>query len=159
MTIETIEVFKKIDNEAGRIERELYELNIDPNTLYFGNSVGYITADDEQSTTENTYQLALRLTTPELHTGDQYIVFWHASIKSSLQNKTVSMRVQVDDTLTEVEIEHEGNEYANVSGFAIYTSTSDSTHTVEIDWLAGPLATGYIRRCRLIVWEIGHNGT
>jgi len=138
---------------AGKVERELADLSIDPSELYFGTQFEAESDETESSTTEITFQQKLRLTTPSLEIDDKYVVFWYFEIKANLQNKNAAAQVQVDDTTVIVESEREGNEWFPVSGFYIANIAIVGTHTIDIDYRAID-GTAYIRRARLIGWRV-----
>lgn len=146
----TIEVYVPTST-GGWQKRSLSEVDISVADMYFGAHFTPAVSDGEDSTTATTYQQKLKLTSESLEIGNTYVVFWYCEARANLQNKTVGVRVQIDDTTIELEVEHEGNEYIPISGFAIYTVTGAGTHFVDIDYKAID-GTGYIRKARLLGW-------
>lgn len=146
----TIEIY--VPSTAGGWEkRVLQDLDISPADLYFGSKFSPATSDEISETTETTYQEKLKLTSETLKVGNVYVVFWYMEVRANLQNKNVGVRVQIDDTTTELEVEHEGNEYIPISGFALYDVTIAGTHFIDIDYRAVD-GTAYIRKARLLGW-------
>ena len=146
----TIEIYIP-STTGGWQKRSLSELDILPGDLYFGAKFSPAESDAEDSTTESTYQEKLSLTSETLKIGNTYVVFWYCEVKANLQNKIVGVRVQIDDTINELEVEHEGNEWVPISGFALYAVTGAGTHQIDIDYKAID-GTGYIRKARLLGW-------
>lgn len=158
MTIITTEVFKKTDDEAGRVERELEELPFDPSELVFGTEAVYSSDDTESSTTSSVYvdptTRKLRLTT-DVVDGESYLLWWYAEIKTNNQNANMEARIQIEDTDTAALPEHDGNLWNPCSGLYRYTATADESINIDIDWrvISGGSATAYIRRARIIIWR------
>jgi len=146
----TIEIYIP-STSGGWVRRILQELDIQAGDLYFGAQFSPSSSEAESVTTETTYQQKLRLTSQTLKVGNQYVVFWYAEVRANLQNKKVAVRVQIDDTTTELEVEHEGNEWLSLAGYALFTVTAAGTHFVDIDYRAVD-GTAYIRKARLLGW-------
>lgn len=144
------EVYERTEG-SGKVERELIELNIDPSDLIFGSQFNHANDENEDATTETTYQQKLTMS-DDLTAGDTFIWMWYFEIKANLQNKNAAGRVQINDTETIVEIEREGNEWYSVTGFGLFEVTVTGTYTADIDYRAID-GTAYIRRARLVGWK------
>jgi len=147
--VDKITIIHEQDRDAEFEQTVKQELDFDAAQLNFGTLVANAADDTESSTTETAYQEKLTATTPILYVGDKYAVFWFMEIRANLQNKSGEARLQVDDTTTEVEVEHEGNEWFPITGFGVYTVGTEKTYTIDIDYRAVD-GTAYIRRARIL---------
>jgi hypothetical protein len=121
----------------------------------FGNSWQYGANEGVSSTTSNSYQQKLRLTTPSISAGD-YLIWWHALITTTLANKNFQARVQVDDTTTLSEVQYRNaiadHDYI-FTGFQRVTLTAAS-HDIDIDWSSSVSSETSIERARLAIWRV-----
>lgn len=136
-----------------RLYDELGVFNVRP---IFGREFTYAASEGSSSTTSNTYQQKLRLTTPVLQGGD-YLISWHALLTTSSANKDFQARVQVDDTTTLTEIQYRNaiaNHDYNLHGF-IRVTLSAAAHNIDIDYSSLVGSSTSISLARLMIWRVG----
>lgn len=122
----------------------------------FGNYWQFASSEAASTTTSNSYQQKLRLTTPVLTSGS-YVIWWSAIVFTASANKNFQARVQVDDITTLTEIQYR-NAIANhdytLSGFQ-QVALSASVHTIDIDWSSQVGSSTSIALARLALWQVG----
>ena len=127
----------------------------------FGSEYDYAASEGESSTTSNTYQQKLRLTTGSVSAGD-YRIGWSFEYTSTTDKLDCGFKVEVDDTTVINEISPSPQKkYAdgvlyNISGFKDL-SLSNASHTIDLDYIARvgiEIGTTYIRRARLEIWRV-----
>lgn len=144
------------DSEATNAKKKVQRSNFLP---VFGTQYQKAASEGESSTTLDSYQQKLRLTTPSLPAGD-YHVQWYAEVVTSDASKGIITQVQQDDTtvLMESHADHNGT-YAqgfwySIAGHAVVTLTAAS-HTFDFDYKSEfTPKTAYIRRVRLEIWRV-----
>ena len=116
----------------------------------FGSEFQQVSSEGESSTTSDTYQQKLRLTTGSLPSG-VYRIGWYAEIDG--QTDPMDMQVELNDT-TQIgfnDYDSSLSDYINCSGF--YYDTLSGVNTIDIDWREGG-GEGLIRRARLEIWRV-----
>jgi len=123
----------------------------------FGSEFQQNTSESDSSTTSESYQQKLRLTTSSLPEGTYYIQ-WYFEFWAD--GHPGFGRVQINDSETIAEAAHDSSlgdlsdGYTPVTGFIIKTSFS-GVKNIDIDYRsANSSYTFYIRRARLLVWRI-----
>jgi len=120
----------------------------------FGDAWHVASSDGVSSTSSNTYQQKLRLTTSSLESGN-YLILWHALITTDSANKNYQARVQLDDATTLTEINYRNaiaDHYYNLSGFYLATGIS-GVHNIDIDWSSLVGSGTSISLARLALWR------
>ncbi len=121
----------------------------------FGTAWQYAASEAVSTTTSNSYQEKVKLTTPVLVAGD-YLVGWSALLCTASANKNFQARVQVDDTTTLTEIQYRNaiadQDYV-LSGFAKVTLTAAS-HFIDLDYSSLVGSSTSIRWARLAFWRV-----
>jgi len=110
------------------------------------------TSEGESSTTSETYQLKLRLTTSSLPSGT-YIIQWNYEIDGNGDH--AESRVELNDT-TELgfnRYDSSLNGYISVSGFALRSLSGVNTIDIDYRTVSSPDDVD-IRRARLALWRV-----
>jgi len=136
-------------------------MNDNPPTVLFGSEYDYATSSGQSSTTSDTYQQKLRLTTSTVPTGT-YRIGWAFEYSSTTDKVDCGFRVQIDDTTTINEFfpapkkKYNDGNWDNISGFG-HNSLTNASHTIDIDYIANVDAeagTTYIRKARIEIWRV-----
>jgi hypothetical protein len=120
----------------------------------FGDAWQTASSDGVSSTSSDTYQQKLRMTTASLEAGN-YLIFWHALITTSSANKNYQARVQLDDATTLTEINYRNaiaDHHYNLSGFYLAVGISGA-HNIDIDWSSLVGSSTSISLARLALWR------
>ncbi len=127
--------------------------------VVFGNEYQSNRSDSESSTTSDTYQEKVPLTTTIL-AGGTYRIEWFFEHAMGGDDKQFGFRVQLDDTTTMTEgiIECKGqyndSQWRSVSGWDEQT-LSAASHDIDLDYRdVGAGDTAYIRRARVALWRV-----
>jgi hypothetical protein len=124
----------------------------------FGSNFSQAASDGESTTTLDTYQQKVRLTTPSLSAG-VYRIGWHNETRCSSVSADIYYRVQLDDTTDLCEVNNEigdNTNYLSGAGFAHVTLTA-GVHTIDMDYRNETATnTAYIRRARLELWKVSN---
>jgi len=127
----------------------------------FGSEYDYAESESESSTTSNTYQQKLRLTTGTVVAGT-YRIGWSFEYTSTTDKVDCGFKVELDDTtiLNEVnpppQKKYADGSYYDTAGFK-HISLTNTSHTIDLDYLANVAAeegTTYIKRARLEIWRV-----
>jgi len=123
--------------------------------IVFGSEFQEASSDSESSTTSESYQQKLRLTTSSLPSGT-YRIGWYGEIKTGDQDKRGVIRVELNNTTTLGEDHTEpdnDNNYWSRSGFK-HISLS-GVNNIDLDFKCDEsYMTTYIRRSRLEIWRV-----
>lgn len=127
----------------------------------FGTEYDYAESEGQSSTTSDTYQEKLSLSTGVLPAGT-YRIGWSFGYASTQNRTDCGFKIEIDDTTTINEFtpaptkkSTEGAWYA-LAGFQ-HVSLTNAAHTIDIDYLAnadGQGGTTYILNARLEIWRV-----
>ena len=118
----------------------------------FGTEFNYTESDGESTTSSESWQQKLRLTTGTIPAGD-YLIEWAFDIKGE-STKTVEAQVDLDEGTIIGASAAEASVYMANSSFK-KTTLTNASHTVDIDYRRGDLnTTCYIRNTRITLWRI-----
>ena len=134
-----------------------YELVDDGSVAVYGTEFQEASAEAETSTTSETFQQKLRMTTPSLPAGD-YRIGFYAEMRSVNSGDRYKFQVQIDDTTTistlVIEPRHENDRFP-LTGFRHETLAS-GVHNIDIDFAADePSITAFILSARLEIYRTG----
>jgi len=127
----------------------------------FGTEYDYAESEGESSTTSDTYQQKLRLTTSTVPAGT-YRIGWAFAHSSSTDKLDCGFKIELDDTtvLSEPTPNMKGKSadgsYYGMSGFK-HTSLTNASHTIDIDYIANldaQAGTTYIKQARIEIWRV-----
>jgi len=127
----------------------------------FGSEYDYAESDGESSTTSDTYQEKVSITTGTVPAGT-YRIGWAFEFASSTDRADCSFRVEADASTTINEItpapkkKYADGVWATQSGFK-HMSLTNASHTIDLDYKANVAAEGgttYIRKARLEIWRV-----
>ncbi len=112
-----------------------------------GKIYGEVSSEGQSSTTSDTFEQKLRLTTPNIAAG-KYRIEWYFEIASSVSNTEVEAKVEADDTHIFANPKAI-DRIVSCGGFR-YVEVEDGVHTIDIDWrVSSGNGTAYIRYARL----------
>jgi hypothetical protein len=121
----------------------------------FGSEFQESSSEGESSTTSQSFQQKLRLTTGNLPSG-KYRIGWYVETQTYDSSKTAHIRIQIDDTTTigeDITEPDSSVNYWSVNGFR-YEILSGVTDT-DLDYRCyESSSTTYIRRARLEIWRV-----
>lgn len=111
-------------------------------------------SEGESSTTSTSWQQKLRLTTPDLPTGD-YLVEWYCEIKHSnaTQSEFIEARIEIGDTTEKGFSAWAFPAWDDFSGMAFAEGIS-GVQTFDLDFRVQGGGTAYIRRARILFRRI-----
>ena len=123
----------------------------------FGTEYQYTSSDAESSTSADTPQQKVRLTTPSLPNGSYHIEWGYEFNIDDNKNSDFNAQVQINDTTT---IAEQGNDTAwktdvvwiAQSGF--YDAVLSGVLDIDIDFWDSGAAGVSIRRARLVIWRV-----
>ena len=113
-------------------------------------------SDTESSTTSQTFQQKLRMTTASLPSGT-YRIAWYYEWKVQSTSVEFKAQVQINDTTTLMSHQQRANDSSSVLYFTdggFYYHTGSGVLDIDLDYCttdAGEAA--YIRRARLEIWR------
>jgi hypothetical protein len=148
---------KTFNDDAQLVDKKY----VDDALPIFGSEYDYAESEGESSTTANTYQQKLRLTTGTVSAGT-YRICWSFEYNSSLQLTDSGYNVEVDSSIVIADLPsppqrfYSDGSYFGVSGFK-HMALSNASHTIDVNYIAdlnGLGATTYIRRARLEIWRV-----
>ena len=145
-------------NQEGRLWHKTGPLDIDWSQVVtiFGTEHQYDSSEDASTTTSNTYQQKLRLTTTNLPLGE-YRIGWYCEGSNSGTSDRFQMRVQINDTDTLCEHSHESEDQrdrVSVSGHS-YVENLSGIVNIDLDYREQQGGTALIQRARLEIWRVG----
>lgn len=126
-------------------------------TSVFGGMYKQVSDDSERSTTAQSFQQAIRLTTDSCPANGTYYIGWYAELKTDIVPAIIRVRVQVDGSdvcFNDVALSVDATVDLPYSGFH-WLALGTGTHTIDMDWYAytdGMEAA--IRRTRLVFWRV-----
>jgi hypothetical protein len=127
----------------------------------FGGEYDYAESESESSTTSNTYQQKLRLTTSTVPAGT-YRIGWSFAHASTTDKLDCGFKIELDDTtvlsepIPNMKGKSAGGSYYGMSGFK-HTSLTNASHTIDIDYIANlnlEAGTTYIKQARIEIWRV-----
>jgi|GEM_PF-3482140 len=123
----------------------------------FGTQLAYDSDATTSSTTSTTYQQKLRLDLGGLPEGT-YRVGFQTEWQYSSTARSISIRLEADDTTTVVELSIEPKDPADwntVTGF-YFVTLSEGDHFIDIDWKSEKnTETSKLRNTRIEFWRVG----
>jgi len=124
----------------------------------FGSEFQEASSESESSTTSETYQQKLRLTTDLLPYG-KYRIGWYYEWKYDNGVHDFKARIQINDSTTIMEQQEEvkdtGTNQAHTNSGFYYADSISGVQNIDLDYCSSYSGkTAYIKRSRLEIWRI-----
>jgi len=148
-----------VDTVSGTLQTQIDEGG--GGSSIFGSEYDYAESEGESSTTSDSYQQKLRLTTGTVPAGT-YRIGWSFEYSSTEDKVDCGFRIELDDTTAINEIvpppkkKYSDGAYDILSGFK-HTSLTNASHIIDVDYKANidaELGTTYIKNTRLEIWRV-----